>query len=342
MKTKSTEERIPIVTRFILKFQMYFCCKQKHTAASKDQWDNEWGLYLPSDRYNSDQIPGNFEIGIHPMSLASSIAVEMQCGGVDGDDTWDEIGKERVWTKCVTPDAGKRVYTIQCCFRPPWKNGVITPVKQPRICLLFRGTGKRIKLEEKKRWHPDAVVIFQKKAWFDRPAALEWLKKCFKPDTDASRHKVYSAHVPCMAVWCTGMTIVAMQVLLMDNLDSQKEQAYKTFLLDKCNTAAWFGPAGNTEHWQPVDRHVGKKIKDEMYELMDAKIEEFCDSQEGEIGTLPMSGTTHALPQLLPHSICLMRHWCCMCREEDHHYSCCSYCMGDNLYKPSGAVVESI
>lgn len=105
------------------------------------------------------------------------------------------------------------------------------------------------------------------------------------------------------------------KVLFMDNLDSQKESGFKDFLKKKCNTEPWYGPAGNTEHWQPVDRHIGKchmwfgsiefhslslslsrgavphagkTLKDMMHEYMDDKIEEYVEDCQEKVEHMPM------------------------------------------------------
>ena len=60
------------------------------------------------------------------------------------------------------------------------RGGAELRVVQPRITIIFRGTGTRISKEERKRWHPQCVVMFQKKAWFDRLTVQEWLRRYFK------------------------------------------------------------------------------------------------------------------------------------------------------------------
>ena len=50
------------------------------------------------------------------------------------------------------PGAGleKRQCTLQLCSRADGK--------QPRIAIIFRGTGKRIRQDEKDAWHPDVLA----------------------------------------------------------------------------------------------------------------------------------------------------------------------------------------
>jgi len=57
--------------------------------------------------------------------------------------------------------------------------------QQPRLAIIFRGTGKRITAVEKASWHPSIDVYFQPKAWLDRDTALAWAKKTFKNHVDA-------------------------------------------------------------------------------------------------------------------------------------------------------------
>ena len=111
-------------------------------------------------------------------------------------------------------------------------------------------------------------MLFQPKAWFDRPTALAWAKKSLKRWFQKTNQ------------------MGRIKVLFMDNLDSQKDPPFKGLLCKDLNTVSWFGPANNTEHWQPVDRHVGKTLKFHMHDYMDAEIEKLCTEQD--INFLPM------------------------------------------------------
>lgn len=67
----------------------------------------------------------------------------------------------------------KRQATLQICLRACCPEGL----KQPRLALIFRGTGARITALEKAQWDQRVDVYFQEKAWFDRKTALAWLAK---------------------------------------------------------------------------------------------------------------------------------------------------------------------
>lgn len=66
----------------------------------------------------------------------------------------------------TTADDGKRFGTLHLIARAK-----VDPSKprrgQPRLGLIFRGAGMRIKQAERDGWHPDVDVRFQKKAWAD-------------------------------------------------------------------------------------------------------------------------------------------------------------------------------
>ena len=69
------------------------------------------------------------------------------------------------------------------------------------MCIIFRSAskGKRIKKAEKDRYDKRVAVLWQKKAWVDREACLEWCQQVFRRGTSRSDDKI----------------------LLMDNLDAQ-------------------------------------------------------------------------------------------------------------------------
>jgi hypothetical protein len=89
-KQKSTAERIPVVTRWLVKFWLLFrtvtTLMLGSAVAKTNQFDPAWGWYRPDEIYNADQVPGPFE--------------------QEKDDTWDEEGAERVWARAGSPDAG--------------------------------------------------------------------------------------------------------------------------------------------------------------------------------------------------------------------------------------------
>ena len=124
----------------------------------------KWGAYLPWQRLNVDQVPLPF---VNNM-----------------DFTYAERGAGRVAINQVGASLSKRQATGQLCFRP-----VVPPaegfrgnaaalktyrdklMQQPAPCIIFRGQGY-IYQEERDAYPEGLVVLFQPKAWVDRPTAI--------------------------------------------------------------------------------------------------------------------------------------------------------------------------
>ena len=129
-----------------------------------------------------------------------------------------------------------------------------------KICIIFRSNskGRRIKKSEIARYDNRVAVLWQKKAWADRVTCLEWAKGVYRRGTSRSDGKV----------------------LFMDNLDGQTNAEFVTYLKDKCETKAWYGPAGCTDHWQPVDSHIGFMLKQLIVAEYEQMMEERGDEWE--------------------------------------------------------------
>ena len=140
----------------------------------------KWGKYLPHQRANVDQVPLPFIC--------------------DMDYTLEEEGAKRVAINQLGPSLSKRQMTAQVCLRaeppPPPPPSASEAVKkqykdnlmeQPPPCLLMRGTGARISQEELDAYPPELVVLWQPKAWVDRPIAVELVHRCWKKLVAADR-----------------------------------------------------------------------------------------------------------------------------------------------------------
>jgi hypothetical protein len=94
---------------------------------------------------------------------------------------------------------------------------------QPPPCIIFRGTGARISQRERDAYPSDLVVLWQPKAWVDRPTAVAWAKEGFKPVIDADI--------------AAGVSDADSRYLLFqDNLDAQCQPEYLDFLKTRCQT----------------------------------------------------------------------------------------------------------
>ena len=114
------------------------------------------------------------------------------------DYTYETKGAKRVAINQLGRALSKRQCTAQVCFRPepppPPPASASDEVKrryrenlleQPPPCIIFLGTGKGISQYERDAYPRELMVLWQPKAWCDRPIALEWAKLVFKKVIDA-------------------------------------------------------------------------------------------------------------------------------------------------------------
>ena len=178
----------------------------------------KWGKYLPHQRGNVDQVPLPFIC--------------------DMDYTLEEKGAKRVAINQLGPSLSKRQMTGQVCLRaeppppPPPSASEATKkqykdnlMEQPPPCLVMRGTGARISQEELDAYPPELVVLWQPKAWVDRPIAVSWVEKCWKKLVAADR-----------AAGVADDT--SRYVMIQDNLDAQDAARNPPYIaaLDACQT----------------------------------------------------------------------------------------------------------
>ena len=198
-----------------------------------------WGEYLPHQRGNVDQVPLPFV--------------------VDMGITYEEKGAKRVAINQLGPALSKRQCTGQVAFRPepppPPPADALPAVKhaytehlmvQPPPCLVFRGTGKQIKQEEKDAYPPELVVLWQPKAWVDRPIAVQWVELAWKQLVAADR--------------AAGVCDDEDRYLLFDdNLDAQKQPEYLEALKALQTDNHKIAP-DKTDQLQPVDDGLGRQL----------------------------------------------------------------------------------
>ncbi len=109
------------------------------TETSKSSYDEKWGRFKPNRRFNVDQVQVPF--------------------AVDRKTTYEvHVSKEdrrshRTWISTPVPGLEKRQCTLQVCFSPEGP-----PVK---IAIIFRGTGKRIAEDEKRRTTRMSTFIYK-------------------------------------------------------------------------------------------------------------------------------------------------------------------------------------
>lgn len=130
------------------------------------------------------------------------------------------------------PSSGldKRQCSLQVCFSPV--------ADKCRIAIIFRGKGKVTK-DERLAYHKGVDVYFQKCAWVDREIACQWADKTFGPAIKDIDDGI---------------------LLICDNLDGQTCDAFRK-KIKALNGIVTYGPAGQTDAWQPVDSGFGRLLK---------------------------------------------------------------------------------
>lgn len=263
-KNTTWEEAKPLLQQHFKRFLIWL--KQKSAAAVAKGLTpcSTWGVFPPHFRFNVDQVPLPF----------------INCC----EDTYEEVGATQVRINGLQPGLFKRQATAQLVFRaaapprPPASDLVACArydthiMRQPRACIIFRGTGTRITEREKSSYAEDVDVLWQPKAWVDRPTAVEWVKKSFSRVIEAD----LAAGVA---------TKDTQYLLLQDNLDAQLQPAYVAEL-GKLQTASRWLLAGKTDYVQPVDAGLGRQIKLYMGEEMDAWLEDDDNLEKWESNVL--------------------------------------------------------
>lgn len=185
-------------------------------TARNDGYDKKWGRFTPRQRLNVDQSP-------LPFAVTTKRTYEYIGEG-------EEQRNHKVWISQPGSGLDKRQCTLQVCFRPTGG--------QPKIGIIFRGTGKRISADEKEAYHPDVDICFQENAWADTNVSVEWVKRTLTESVkDDERF-----------------------VLFCDNLTGQVSSEFKEAVA-KLGGVVWYGLPGATDLWQPVDAGYAQILK---------------------------------------------------------------------------------
>ena len=215
------------------------------TGSTKQFYYEKWGLYVPERRFDVDQSPMPFaqDTGkTYEIVERASRDKEKRKANIDG----------KVW--CAQPKAGdsKQFCSLNICFRPRRK--------QPRLAIMFRGKGKRIKEVEKLLWDPDVDVYFQVNARADTEFCVAWAKK-----TLALIVKEACLNDEPYLLFC-------------DNLEGQIADDF-TSAVNSQGGKPWYGIPNPTNIWQPVDRGYASTLKafisQEFYNWLDDN--DHCD-----------------------------------------------------------------
>lgn len=194
-----------------------------------------WGRWLPENRLSVDQVPCNFREGAKA--------------------TYDFVGSDRVWIAGIKADDGKRFCTLQIVARAA--NGREDQPRrgQPKLGIIFRGTGCRVSLEERNQWHPDIHVRFQPKAWADAAYCEAHAATEMAEATAEARAK--------------GQESVA----FFDNLHGQTTDEHEQLMLKHAKCVRHLLPTGVTSEIQLIDDGIGYAVKNEMGHALDRWLE---------------------------------------------------------------------
>ena len=131
---------------------------------------------------------------------------------------------------CISQPASgleKRQLTLQVCTRADGK--------QPRIAVIFRDKGKRVRLDEKAASHPDVAVLWQENAWADTIVSGNWVNTTLKPVVEnLEKH-----------------------ALFVDNLTAQQTDDFKKAVSD-LKEVVWYELKNATDMWQVVDTGIAR------------------------------------------------------------------------------------
>ena len=179
-----------------------------------DDYHTKWGRFPPNMRFNVDQSPLPFVI--------------------DHKRTYEVIEEDqryrKVWIQQPRSGLDKRQCTLQVCIRAEGE--------QPKIAIIFRGTGKRLKESERLAYHPLVDVYFQANAWADTPVSVEWVEKTLKNSVKG----------------------LARFILFLDNLTAQNSDAFND-AVSALKGVNWYGLPNATDLWQVVDAGVAELLK---------------------------------------------------------------------------------
>ena len=226
----------------------------------------KYGRYPPWCRLNVDQVPLPFVN--------------------DMEQTYEVRGAKRVIINQLGPALSKRQATGQVCFRPavPPRSGCTNSearrlydkylLEQPAPCILFRGKGN-ISEVERAAYPQGLVVLWQDKAWVDRPLAVEWVEDVIKPFIEAERRAGVAMR------WTR-------YLLFQDNLDSQKQPEYIDLLKEWCVDDHKL-PPNETDQVQPIDRGFGRQIKIYLGQYMDEWLDDDDNLERWEDNSLTAS-----------------------------------------------------
>lgn len=233
LRRKTNVKRVPIGER-VPKIKRWFAIFRLQLLSFTEQrgYSKKFSVYPAACRWSLDQVPA---------------------GLYDPRQTYETTGADRVHIASNGSADSHRFATLQVLLR----NRVIPSLPrrgQPRLCVCFRGKGlAKAVLEEAALYHPDVVVQFQPKAWYDSALCNKWVVDYAMKEVLKSELKPGQRHL-----------------ILGDNLGGQTKKCnpqFATLLSKHCSADFWNLLAGCTDEIQVVDAGFGaltKRIAEEV------------------------------------------------------------------------------
>ena len=231
-----------------------------------DEVHKKYGRYPPWCRLNVDQVPLPFVN--------------------DMEQTYEVRGSTRVNINQLGPSLGKRQATGQLCFRPyvPPEQYCTSDearrhyrahlMEQSAPCIIFRDKG-HISQAESNAYPAGLVVLWQDKAWVDRPVAEKWAEEVVTPFVEAQRKAGVA-------------TADTRYLLFKDNLDAQKQPGYLN-KLKEWGVDDHKLPPNETDQVQPIDRALGRQVKIYLGQNMDEWLDDDDNLAKWEDNSLTAS-----------------------------------------------------
>ena len=230
-KAEPVEARLPKIRRWHARLRRRLKRDGKLTRTTLHP---KWGRWLPGCRFAIDQVPMN-----------------LRCG--DGR-TYDDTGAARIWLVGTPADDGKRFGTLHIIAKA--KPDPTKPRRgQPRLGMILRGAGVRMKQDERDGWHKDVDVRFQKKAWADDALCEAFAAKELFEATREARE----AGERC--------------VCFFDNLSGQTTEEHLR-LCRRAHCDRHLLPTGSTGELMLIDGGIGVRLKNLIGEEQDAWMED--------------------------------------------------------------------
>ena len=271
-KAEAIEVRLPKIRRWHARL------RRRVRRGPAEKLHPKWGRWLAENRLAADQVGCNLRAGLQ--------------------STYDEKGTSRVWIAGSPADDGKRFCTLNMIVRA--NNGDPSKPRcgQPKLGIIFRGTGQKVGQKERDGYHPDVMVRFQKKAWADDELCEGFAYVELHEATAQARMRGERS------------------VCFFDNLSGQTTDEH----LRNCKRAACdrhLLPTGSTGELMLIDGGVGARQKNLMGDHLDEWLEQPGNLERWTTG--PKEGGLHAWEKRVLISQIAGRAWETLCCGGDGH-----------------------